>query len=235
MRVVGDRLVDRLVGHLDPGVAGREQADEHRAADRGVGVRRVGRVPPGAVGVLLLRGDGRADGQLQRLADRPRAPCRRARACGRPRRRRPRPAPSMAKPWWYMLLPEIARVGVLGGDEAPERARGPGCCRGRSSGLRPRPGTPSSAIPVTPGPRLAPPVQSPSSGLGRRRGIAGRGRTSRARRAGTTSPVTRRRRLGRGRGRGREQEYDRQGRGTWSHRLIAPSRPGCRRGHSLAA
>ena len=37
---IGDRLVDRLVGDLDPGVAGREQADEHRAADRGVGVRR---------------------------------------------------------------------------------------------------------------------------------------------------------------------------------------------------
>ena len=70
--VIGDGLVDRLVGDLDAGIAGGEQPDEDRAADRRIGVGGVGRVAPGAVGVLLLRGDRGADGQLEGLADRPR-------------------------------------------------------------------------------------------------------------------------------------------------------------------
>ena len=60
------------VGDLDAGVAGRQQPHQHRAADRGVGVGGIRRVPPASQRVLLLRRDRRADGQLEGLADRPR-------------------------------------------------------------------------------------------------------------------------------------------------------------------
>src|SRR5262245_7800842 len=67
--VIVDGLIDRFVGNLDAGVASGEQADEDCAAHRCIGVSGIGRIAPGAEAVLLLRGDGRPHGELQRLAD----------------------------------------------------------------------------------------------------------------------------------------------------------------------
>ena len=128
-----------------------------------------------------------ADGQLQRLADRPRRPCRRARGSARRRRRRPRPGRAWRSRGGTCSCPMMPVRGVLGRDDVPERpadvvavepevgvlARGEEGHQGQA-GRRPAPARP-------------PPVQSPFSVCVAARYCRPRSYISRTSR-GTTSP-----------------------------------------------
>ena len=63
------RCVHHVVGHVHPRIARGQEAHQHRAGDRGVRIRGIGRVPPAAPPVFFLRGGGATDGQVERLRD----------------------------------------------------------------------------------------------------------------------------------------------------------------------
>ena len=69
LRVVGDGPIDRRVGNFDAGIACRQQTDQHRPADRSIGVGAVGRIAPAADRVFLLRSERSADRQFEGLAN----------------------------------------------------------------------------------------------------------------------------------------------------------------------